>query len=258
MAARQLDPVRRLRWFKEARFGMFVHWGLYSLLGRTEWIVHNEQIPRAEYARLADRFRPGPAPMRKWCALAKAAGMKYVVMTTKHHDGYCLWDTKETDFNSVRTGPRRDLLAGFTAACREQGLWVGLYYSLMDWRHPDGLRCRDATGWLQAAPEEALSCGGVRLIMDGAALVRSLHVHSNTDDRVPDIGLRLLSEGADEPLDRQQRQLGPLRSQGPQHRAHRRHSFDFFLNPRVTKGDLRRLRKYLLREHRLAPDRAQL
>jgi len=142
MTGKPLDPVRRLRWFKEARFGMFVHWGLYSLLGRTEWIMHNEQIPRAEYARLADRFRPGPAPMREWCALAKAAGMKYVVMTTKHHDGYCLWDTKETDFNSVRTGPRRDLVAEFVAACREHGLRVGLYYSLMDWRHADSPRCR--------------------------------------------------------------------------------------------------------------------
>lgn len=135
------DRSSRLRWFKEARFGMFVHWGLYSQFARHEWAMHDEHMPRAEYERAADTWAVKPHPMREWARLAKAAGMKYMVMTAKHHEGFCLWDTKQTDFNAVRRTPGRDLVAEYVEACREQGLKVGLYYSLMDWRHPDGVRC---------------------------------------------------------------------------------------------------------------------
>ena len=137
----KLNVKRRMKWSNEARFGMFVHWGLYSQLGRHEWVMNRERIPVAEYDKLADTFKAKPRPARSWARLAKKAGMKYMIMTTKHHEGFCLWDTKQTDFNSVVRSPGRDLVAEYVAACREFGLKVGLYYSLMDWRHPDGARC---------------------------------------------------------------------------------------------------------------------
>jgi len=140
--AQKRDRARRMRWWHDARFGMFVHWGLYSILGRHEWVQNNEQIPRSEYEQLTGRFRPKPNCMRAWAKLAKRAGMKYMVLTTKHHEGYCLWDSSLTDFCAAKVGPGRDLIAEYVAACRAEGLKVGFYYSLMDWHHPDGLRCR--------------------------------------------------------------------------------------------------------------------
>jgi alpha-L-fucosidase len=133
--------ARRLQWWQEARFGMFIHWGLYSQLGRHEWVLNRERIPMAEYEKLADSWHPKERPAREWAKLAKEAGMKYMVMTTKHHEGFCLWDTKQTDYNAVKRGPKRDLVAEYVDACHEFGLRVGFYYSLMDWHHPDGARC---------------------------------------------------------------------------------------------------------------------
>jgi alpha-L-fucosidase len=132
---------QRMRWWHEARFGMFVHWGLYSQLGRHEWVMNRERIPIAEYEKLADSWRPKERPAREWARLAAQAGMKYMVMTTKHHEGFCLWDSKMTDYNAVKHGPGRDLVREYVEACREFGLRVGFYYSLMDWHHPDGARC---------------------------------------------------------------------------------------------------------------------
>jgi alpha-L-fucosidase len=132
---------RRMKWWHEARFGMFVHWGLYSQLGRHEWVMNRERIPIAEYERLADSWHPKERPAREWARLAKQAGMKYMVMTTKHHEGFCLWDTQQTDYNAVKHGPGRDLVREYVEACREFGLRIGFYYSLMDWHHPDGARC---------------------------------------------------------------------------------------------------------------------
>ena len=94
-----------------------------------------------EYEKYADTWHLKPRPMRAWARLAKTAGMKYMVMTTKHHEGFCLWDTKQTGYNAVQRGPQRDLVREYVAACREFGLRVGFYYSLMDWHHPDGARC---------------------------------------------------------------------------------------------------------------------
>ena len=133
--------AERMRWWQEARFGMFVHWGLYTQLGRHEWVMNRERIPVEEYETLADTWRAKDRPAREWARLAKQAGMKYVVMTTKHHEGFCLWDTRQTDYNAVRRGPRRDLVSEYVEACREFGLKVGFYYSLMDWHHPDGANC---------------------------------------------------------------------------------------------------------------------
>src|SRR5258708_3589146 len=133
--------AERMAWWHAARFGMFIHWGLYSQLGRHEWVRNREGIPIPEYEKLAPTWRPGPTPAREWARLAKQAGMKYMVLTTKHHEGFCLWATQQTDYNAARLGPHRDLVAEYVAACREYGLKVGFYYSLMDWHHPDGALC---------------------------------------------------------------------------------------------------------------------
>lgn len=136
------DRERRLKWFKEARFGMFIHWGLYSQLGRHEWVMNRERIPIEEYEKLADTWHPRPNVAREWARLAKEAGMRYMVMTTKHHEGFCLFDSKLTDYTAVKKGPGRDLVAEYVEAARAEGLRVGFYYSLMDWHHPDGARCK--------------------------------------------------------------------------------------------------------------------
>lgn len=131
----------RMQWWREARFGMFVHWGLYAQLGRHEWVMNRERIPVGEYEPLAATWHPKPGAPMQWAALAKAAGMKYMVLTTKHHEGFLLWDSRMTGYNAVRCGPGRDLVAEYVAAARRYGLRVGFYYSLMDWHHPDGARC---------------------------------------------------------------------------------------------------------------------
>lgn len=135
------DRERRLAWFRDARYGMFIHWGLYSQLGRHEWVMNRERIPLAEYEKLADTWKPGPWPARNWAKLAKRAGQRYMVMTTKHHEGFCLFDSELTDYNAAKRGPGRDLVAEYVEACRAEGLKVGFYYSLMDWHHPDGAMC---------------------------------------------------------------------------------------------------------------------
>ena len=132
---------RRMRWWHDARFGMFVHWGLYSQLERHEWVMNRERIPVRQYEKLAWTWKPKKWPALEWARLARKAGMKYMVMTTKHHEGFCLWDTKQTDYNAARCGPGRDLVGEYVEACRKMGLKIGFYYSLMDWHHPDGARC---------------------------------------------------------------------------------------------------------------------
>ncbi len=126
----------RLKWFHEARFGMFIHWGLYSLLGRGEWVMFQERMHPDEYARLADQFTPEQFDANAWAALAVEAGMKYMVFTTRHHDGFCLFDSRVSDFTSVKTAAKRDFVAEFVEACRRAGLKVGLYHSVLDWRFP--------------------------------------------------------------------------------------------------------------------------
>jgi alpha-L-fucosidase len=108
--AEDADRVRRMKWWHEARFGMFVHWGLYSVLGRHEWVMEEEGIPVSEYELLAKRFQPQPNAARAWAKLAKTAGQKYMVMTTKHHEGFCNFDTKLTNYCAPKQGPGRDLV----------------------------------------------------------------------------------------------------------------------------------------------------
>jgi len=140
-AGDESDRERRMKWWHEARFGMFIHWGLYSVVGRHEWVMENEAIPVAEYEQLAKRFHPKPNAARDWARLAKQAGQKYMVMTTKHHEGFCHFDSKLTDYCAPKQGPGRDLVKEYVEAARAEGMRVGFYYSLMDWHHPDGARC---------------------------------------------------------------------------------------------------------------------
>ena len=142
LAAQEATRAQRMRWWHEARFGMFVHWGLYSVIGHQEWVMESEGIPIPQYELLAKHFRPKPGAAREWCRLARRAGQKYIVMTAKHHEGFCLWGTRLTDYNALEQGPRRDLVREFVEAARAEGLRVGLYYSLMDWHHPDGAVCK--------------------------------------------------------------------------------------------------------------------
>jgi alpha-L-fucosidase len=132
------DRERRMKWWHDARFGMFIHWGAYSAWGRHEWAMENEAIPVTEYAQFARRFTPKPDAAGAWARLARRAGQKYMVMTTKHHEGFCLFDTQTTTYCAPKQGPGRDLVREYVEAARAEGLRVGFYYSLMDWHHPDG------------------------------------------------------------------------------------------------------------------------
>jgi alpha-L-fucosidase len=137
----EADRARRMKWWHEAKFGMFIHWGLYSVLGRHEWVMENEGIPVREYERLAQRFVPRPHAARDWARLARQAGQKYMVMTTKHHEGFCLFGSKLTSYCAPQQACGRDLVKEYVEAARGEGLRVGFYHSLMDWHHPDGARC---------------------------------------------------------------------------------------------------------------------
>jgi alpha-L-fucosidase len=135
------DRERRMKWWHEARFGMFIHWGLYSVIGRHEWAMEQEGMGVPEYEKYAKLFKPKPNAARDWAKLARQAGQKYMVMTTKHHEGFCLFDSKLTDYCAPKQGPGRDLVREYVDAARAEGLRVGFYYSLMDWHHPDGAIC---------------------------------------------------------------------------------------------------------------------
>ena len=124
-------------WYTADRFGMIIHFGLYAATGRHEWIKTLEEIPEDSYRRYFDHFDPDLLDMDEWAAKAKAAGMKYAVLTAKHHEGFCLFDSEYTDYKSTNTPCGRDLVREFTDAFRRAGLRVGLYYSLIDWHHPD-------------------------------------------------------------------------------------------------------------------------
>lgn len=128
---------KRLEWFQHDRFGMFIHWGIYAIPARGEWVRSFEHIDDEHYEPFFKEFNPVKYNPRKWAKIAKAAGMKYAVLTAKHHDGFCLFDSKYTDFKSTNTPCGRDLVREYVEAFRAEGLKVGLYYSLLDWHHPD-------------------------------------------------------------------------------------------------------------------------
>ncbi len=124
-------------WFTRDRFGMFIHWGLYALPARHEWVKTRERMTDADYDRYFRRFDPDLFDPRDWARQAKAAGMRYAVLTAKHHDGFCLFDSQYTDYKATNTPAGRDLVREFADAFRAEGLRVGFYYSLLDWHHPD-------------------------------------------------------------------------------------------------------------------------
>ena len=127
----------RTKWFMDARFGMFIHWGLYSIPACGEWVMSQKEMTIEEYRKYFEQFDPVDYNPKTWVRLAKEAGMKYVVLTAKHHDGFCLFDSKLTDYKATNTKAGRDLVREFVDACREEGLKVGLYFSIIDWHHPD-------------------------------------------------------------------------------------------------------------------------
>lgn len=133
--------VQRMQWWHAAKFGMFIHFGVYSTIERHEWVMENEAWPIGPYTQHATIFKPALNCPRAWARLAKQAGMKYMVLTTKHHEGFCNFDTKLTSYCAPKQGPGRDVVREYVEAARAEGLRVGFYYSLMDWHHPDGARC---------------------------------------------------------------------------------------------------------------------
>jgi alpha-L-fucosidase len=146
-SAQAQPPDTRLDWWRAARFGLFIHWGLYAVPagewgGRSdygEWIRNNARIPISTYDRFVGQFNPTKFDADLWVRTAKAAGMKYIVITTKHHDGFALWDSKVSDFDVMATPFRRDILKALAAACQRHGLRLCFYHSIMDWHHPDYL-----------------------------------------------------------------------------------------------------------------------
>lgn len=136
MTDRLVLSEEKQTWMDNDRFGLFVHYGIYSVAGRHEWVMTRERTPVEDYEKYADFFDPDLFDAKEIAREAKAAGMQYAVLTAKHHDGFCLFDTKLTDYNSVNYAGR-DLVAEWVTALREEGLKVGIYYSQIDWHHPD-------------------------------------------------------------------------------------------------------------------------
>jgi alpha-L-fucosidase len=127
-----------MRWWTEAKFGMFIHWGLYAIPAQGEWYMNDKKVPAAEYRKLMDQFNPQSYDPAVWAQVARDAGMKYVVLTARHHDGFALWDSPSSydQFDAMHAAAKRDLIAPYVQAVRAAGLRVGLYYSPMDWRFP--------------------------------------------------------------------------------------------------------------------------
>ena len=141
----QDDRDARMRWWREARFGMFIHWGLYAIPGgewegrtdHAEWIMETAKIPASTYGKLVDQFNPAKFDAREWARLARRAGMKYLVVTSKHHDGFALFDSKVSDYDVMRTPFKRDVIKELSDACRAEGVVFCTYHSIMDWHHAD-------------------------------------------------------------------------------------------------------------------------
>jgi alpha-L-fucosidase len=131
------QKAERMKWWTDARFGMFIHWGLYALPARHEWVKNAERMTNEQYQKYFEMFNPDMWDPHEWAKMAKAAGMKYVVLTAKHHEGFCMFDSKFTDYKSTNTPYGKDIVKEYVEAFRAEGLKVGFYYSLLDWHHPD-------------------------------------------------------------------------------------------------------------------------
>ena len=150
-----------LAWFQDARFGMFIHWGLYSLIGKQEWVMHTDRIPVPEYEKLVPQFNPTRFDADAWVRTAAEAGQKYIIITSRHHDGFSMYDTALSDYKVTNTPFRRDPLAELAEACTRHGVKLGFYVSLLDWHHPayrfraeSGLAWDDYIGFLHGQVRE--------------------------------------------------------------------------------------------------------
>ncbi len=131
------EKTERMAWWVNDRFGMFIHWGLYALPARHEWVKTHEQIPEEEYQKYFDRFNPDLFNPADWAKMAKEAGMKYAVITSKHHEGFCMFDSEFTEYKVTNTPYGKDIIKEWVDAFRAEGLKIGFYYSLIDWHHPE-------------------------------------------------------------------------------------------------------------------------
>lgn len=147
------ENLEARRWFQDAKFGLFIHWGVYSVLSKGEWVMNNDKMTISEYEKLPPQFNPTEFDAAAWVALAKAAGMKYITITSKHHDGFAMFDSKLTDWDIVdRTPYKKDVLKMLADECQKQGLKLFFYHSQLDWRHPDYFP-RGRTGAASGRPE---------------------------------------------------------------------------------------------------------
>ena len=154
------ENLKARQWFQDARFGLFIHWGIYSLLSDGEWVMNNRQIPVADYEKLPAFFNPIRFDADEWVRLAKDAGMKYITITSKHHDGFAMFDSKVSDWDIVdRTPYEKDVLKPLADACRRQGIKLFFYYSQLDWHHPDYLPARPDRARPPAGPTPASGRG---------------------------------------------------------------------------------------------------
>ena len=158
--ALQASP-QGLNWFQDARFGMFIHWGLYSIIGKHEWVMHTDSIPVAEYEKLAPQFNPTKFDAEQWVRVAADAGQKYMIITSRHHDGFSMYDTALSDYKITKTPFERDPLAELAEACQRHNVKLGFYVSLLDWHHPafrfrqeSGLAWDDYLGFLHGQVRE--------------------------------------------------------------------------------------------------------
>lgn len=145
------ENLKTREWFQQAKFGLFIHWGVYSVLGDGEWVMNNQQIPAKTYEKIPAFFNPTEFDPKAWVQMAKDAGMKYITITSKHHDGFAMWDSKVSDYNIVKKTPYgKDVLKMLAEECRKEGIKLFFYHSQLDWHHPEyfprGNTGRDYTG----------------------------------------------------------------------------------------------------------------
>src|ERR1044072_3546235 len=131
------ENVKAREWFSKARFGLFIHWGPFSIPGEGEWVMNNRNISVKDYTRLMNFFNPVEFNASQWVSIAKNAGMSYITLITRHHDGFSMWDTKFSDFNIMNSPYHRDIVRLMADECHKQGVKLFLYYSLLDWRRDD-------------------------------------------------------------------------------------------------------------------------
>ena len=148
------ENLKNREWFQNAKFGLFIHWGVYSILGDGEWAMNVQQIPIKDYEKLPPEFNPTGFDPKAWVQMAKAAGMNYIVITSKHHDGFAMWDSKVSDYNIVKATPYgKDVLKMLAEECRQSGIKLFFYHSQLDWHHPDYFPRGETGGNYTGRPE---------------------------------------------------------------------------------------------------------